>query len=198
MARVSQSKSAAIATWAHRPAVGECRRCSGARWPPACSRRPASATLSPGSGRTLPTCSRLSASREATLAQRQKELDEREATINSLLEPGVRLYQLTASGDPEPGMQLFWDQPHNTAIINGYRLKPVPSGQEYQLWFIKDGKPIPSVTFTPGPDGRARIERIPVPAGGAALSAAAVTVEPAGGSQAPTSKPVMVGALKQS
>ena len=34
----------------------------------------------------------------------------------------------------------------------GFRLKPVPSGQEYQLWFIKDGKPVPSVTFKPESD----------------------------------------------
>lgn len=136
------------------------------------------------------------ATSEATLAERQRELDSREATLNSILEPGVKLYQLTASGDPEPGVQLFWDQQRNTAIINTYRLKPVPSGREYQLWFIKDGKPVPSVTFKPDAGGRARIEKIPVPAGG--LSAAAVTVEPSGGSQQPTTKPILVGALQTS
>lgn len=137
------------------------------------------------------------ANSEATLAQRQQELEDRDATLSQILGPGVKLYQLTASGDPDPGVQLFWDQPRNTAIINGYRLKPVPSGQEYQLWFIKDGKPIPSVTFKPGPEGRARVEKIPVPGGGA-VSAAAITVEPAGGSQAPTSTPVLVAALQKS
>ena len=124
-------------------------------------------------------------------------LEDREATLDQILEPGVKLYQLTASGDSDPGVQLFWDQQRNTAIINGYRLKPVPSGQEYQLWFIKDGKPIPSVTFKPGPGGRAKVEKIPVPGGGA-VSAAAITVEPAGGSPAPTSTPVLVGALQKS
>lgn len=137
------------------------------------------------------------ANSESTLAQKQRELEEREATLNSILEPGVKLYQLSASGDPDPGVQLFWDQRRKTAIINGYRLKPVPNGQEYQLWFIKDGKPVPSVTFKPGPGGRATIERIPVPEGGV-LSAAAVTVEPAGGSQQPTSTPVLVGPLQKS
>ncbi|MGH7499269.1 MAG: anti-sigma factor domain-containing protein, partial [Gemmatimonadales bacterium] len=137
------------------------------------------------------------ANSEATLAQRQLELEDREATLDQILEPGVKLYQLTASGDPDPGVQLFWDQQRNTAIINGYRLKPVPGGQEYQLWFIKDGKPIPSVTFKPGPGGRAKVEKIPVPGGGA-VSAAAITVEPAGGSPAPTSTPVLVGTLQKS
>jgi anti-sigma-K factor RskA len=49
----------------------------------------------------------------------------------------------------------------------------------------------------PEPDGHARVERIPVPQGGA-LSAAAVTVEPAGGSPQPTSPIVLAAALKRS
>ena len=137
------------------------------------------------------------ASTEASLAERQQRLEEREATLNSIFEPSVKLYQLTASGDPEPSIQLFWDQQRNTAIIHGFRLKPVPGGREYQLWFIKDGKPVPSVTFKPESTGHARVEKIPVPAGGA-LSAAAITVEPEGGSQQPTSTPILVGALQKS
>jgi anti-sigma-K factor RskA len=137
------------------------------------------------------------ASHEALLAERQRQLEEREATIKSIMGPGVHLYQLTGSGDPDPGVQLFWDQQHNTAIIHGFRLKPVPSGRTYQLWFIKDGKPVPSVTFKPGPNGHADVERIPVPQGGP-LDAAAVTVEPEGGSPQPTSTPVLVGPLKKS
>jgi anti-sigma-K factor RskA len=136
-------------------------------------------------------------STEAMLADRQRRLEEREATLNSIFEPSVKLYQLAASGDPEPGIQLFWDQKRNTAIIHGFRLRPVPGGREYQLWFIKDGKPVPSVTFKPESTGHARVEKIPVPVGGA-LSAAAITVEPEGGSQQPTSPIVLVGALQKS
>ena len=94
-------------------------------------------------------------------------LDEREATLNSILEPGVQLFQLTASGDPDPGIQLFWNRQQHRAIVHGYRLKAVPAGRAYQLWFIKDGRPVPSVTFKPEPDGHARVEGIPVPEGGA-------------------------------
>lgn len=137
------------------------------------------------------------AARTATLAQTTEKLTEREATLNSILEPGVQLVQLTSSGDPEPGIQLFWNRQRNQAIVNGFRLKPVPAGKAYQLWFIKDGVPVPSVTFKPEPDGHAKVERIPVPEGGS-LSAAAVTVEPEAGSTQPTTPIVMVGTLKQS
>jgi anti-sigma-K factor RskA len=137
------------------------------------------------------------AARSRSLGETQRQLSERETTLNSILEPGVQMFQLTASGDPEPGIQLFWDRQRQRAIVHGYRLKPVPSGKAYQLWFIQDGKPVPSVTFKPGPEGGATVERIPVPAGGA-LSAAAVTVEPESGSTQPTSPIVMVGPLRQS
>ncbi|HUR95192.1 MAG TPA: anti-sigma factor [Gemmatimonadales bacterium] len=137
------------------------------------------------------------AAREQALAQTRQQLTEREATLDAILEPGVQLVQLTASGDPDPGMQLFWNRQRNRAIVHGYRLKPVPAGQAYQLWFIKDGKPVPSVTFRPESDGHAKVEEVPVPAGGS-ISAAAVTIEPDSGSTQPTSPIVMVGALPKS
>ncbi len=137
------------------------------------------------------------AGRDRMLAQTRQQLTEREATLNSILEPGVQLFQLTASGDPEPGIQLFWNREQHRAIVHGYRLKAVPAGQAYQLWFIKDGKPVPSVTFKPEADGDASVGQIPVPSDGT-VSAAAITVEPEAGSAQPTSPIVMVGTLQKS
>jgi anti-sigma-K factor RskA len=137
------------------------------------------------------------ASREQSLDETQRRLTEREATLNSILGPGVQLVQLTASGDPDPGIQLFWNGQQHRAIVHGYRLKNLPSGRAYQLWFIKDGKPVPSVTFKPGADGTATLQPVPVPADGT-VSAAAVTIEPEGGSAQPTSPIVLVGTLQKS
>ena len=137
------------------------------------------------------------AARDRMLAQTRQQLTEREATLNAILEPGVQLFQLTASGDPEPGIQLFWNREQHRAIVHGYRLKAVPAGQAYQLWFIKDGKPVPSVTFKPKADGDASVGQIPVPSDGT-VSAAAITVEPEAGSAQPTSPIVMVGTLQKS
>ncbi|HEY3011918.1 MAG TPA: anti-sigma factor [Gemmatimonadales bacterium] len=134
------------------------------------------------------------AARDRELAQRNLELIERQALLDAILEPGVRLFQLTASGNPEPGIQLFWNQRRNEALLHGYRLQPVPPGRAYQLWFIRDGKPIPSVTFTPKPNGAATVGRVKVPTGGK-ISAAAITVEPSSGSQQPTSPILLTGTL---
>ncbi|HET7425192.1 MAG TPA: anti-sigma factor [Gemmatimonadales bacterium] len=127
----------------------------------------------------------------------QGRLAAREATLNAIFEPGVQMYQLTASGDPEPGIQLFYDRQRERVVIHGFRLRQVPEDRAYQLWFIRDGKPVPSVTFKPEADGHARVEQIPVPTGGD-VSAAAVTIEPAAGSTTPTMPIVLVGPLKRS
>jgi anti-sigma-K factor RskA len=131
------------------------------------------------------------------LAQTSDQLRAREATLDAILEPGVRMFQLTASGDPDPLIQLFWDQRRHRATLHGFRLDSVPEGRAYQLWFIKDGAPVPSVTFRPEPDGHVLVERIEVPAEGD-VSAAALTVEPASGSAQPTLPIRMVGPLKRS
>jgi anti-sigma-K factor RskA len=121
----------------------------------------------------------------------------REATLNAIFEPGVQMFQLTASGDPDPLIQLFWDRQRHRAILHGFRLDSVPQGRAYQLWFIKNGAPVPSVTFRPEPTGHVLVERIEVPSDGD-VSAAALTVEPESGSPQPTSPVRLVGPLKRS
>ncbi|MGN6393028.1 MAG: anti-sigma factor [Gemmatimonadales bacterium] len=134
---------------------------------------------------------------ETRLAGARRQLTEQQATLQAILEPGVEMFQLTATGDPEPGIQLFWNRQRHEAVVHGFRLKPIPTGKAYQLWFIKDGAPVPSVTFRPSADGTARIEGVPVPEGGS-VSAAAVTIEPERGSATPTLPIVMSGSLTRS
>jgi anti-sigma-K factor RskA len=136
------------------------------------------------------------AQRDSTLGIQQQQLAERQALLETVLDPEMRVYQLTASGDPEPGIQLFWNQRRNQALVNGYRLKPVPPGRAYQLWFIRDGKPVPSVTFTPK-NGSATVGGVKVPSGGK-ISAAAITIEPSSGSPQPTSPIILSGPLQKS
>jgi len=109
----------------------------------------------------------------------------------------VRLVQLTSSGNPDPAIQIFWDRARNTALLNATGLKPAPTGRTYQLWWIRDGKPVPSVTFQVRPDSAGIVRGVSVPTDGE-LSAAAVTEEPEGGSQQPTSPILLVGPLPKS
>ncbi len=134
---------------------------------------------------------------ESALQQQAERLQRLESTLASIFSPGTELVQLTSSGNPDPRIQLFWDRRRNLAVLHAANLKPVPEGRTYQLWFIKDGKPVPSVTFTVEQGGDAIVPQVSVPTDGK-LSAAAVTEEPAGGSQQPTSPIILVGPLTNS
>jgi hypothetical protein len=73
-------------------------------------------------------------------------------------------------------------------------LPPLPAGKTYQAWTLRRGAKAmtPSVTFQPDPSGLALIE---LPGSASGITTVAVSVEPAGGSKAPTSKPLFVRSL---
>jgi len=130
----------------------------------------------------------------AAVVLRDRQLAAQQETLDALLAPDVQLFQMTATGDPDPRVQFFWDRKRNTAVLRSARVKEPAADRVYQLWFIKDGKPVPSVTFRPGASGEALVQDIPVPTDGA-LSAIAITEEPAGGSPQPTSPIYVVSKL---
>ncbi len=74
------------------------------------------------------------------------------------------------------------------------KLPALPRGKVYQAWTIAKGAktPAPSVTFTPNADG---VAVVALPADAGKLAAVAVSVEPDGGSKAPTTKPTFVRPL---
>lgn len=121
-------------------------------------------------------------------------LAQREQTLNEILEPDMQLSLLTATGNPDPRVQLFWNPKKNLAIVHAFRLSQAPAGRVYQLWFIKDGKAIPSVTFNSEPSGHALVQDITVPPG-SGITNAALTIEPEGGSPQPTSPVMMIGTM---
>jgi anti-sigma-K factor RskA len=164
----------------------------------------ASTVLAVGLGAALLSTRRELASSNAArdsvrsaLALVEGQLQQREKTLNWILEPGVQLSQLNSTGTAEPKIQFFWNRQKNIGMVHAFNLGPATAGKVYQLWFIKDGKPVPSVTFNAEPDGHAMVENITVPQG-SGITHAAVTIEPAGGSPAPTSPIVMMGTLGSS
>jgi anti-sigma-K factor RskA len=136
------------------------------------------------------------AERERAIATRDTALARRQATLDAVLAPDMERYRLSASADPKPSIDVYLDRARHRATLSARGLAPVPSEKAYQLWFIRPGQaPMPSITFRPGPDGRALLERVELPGG--ALQAAAVTVEPAGGSRTPTPPILLVGSLQK-
>ncbi len=77
------------------------------------------------------------------------------------------------------------------AVLVADKLPPAPEGQVYETWIIRDGVPEPAGLFEPR-DGDAATA---VEGSVAGAQAVAVTVEPEGGSQMPTSDPILVAPL---
>jgi hypothetical protein len=73
-------------------------------------------------------------------------------------------------------------------------LPPLPRGRVYQAWTLPRGAKdvVPSVTFTPATDGPTLV---PLPEDATRTAAIAHSVEPLGGSRAPTSKPTFIQPL---
>lgn len=126
-----------------------------------------------------------------------EQLAQREATLRTLTDAGnalllVRLAPNTTAG---PSLQLFWNVKNGHAVIHAAGLRPIGSDRTYQLWMIRDGKPVSVALFRPDSTGTQLLGDIAVPTATSGIAAFAVTEEPAGGSVQPTMTPFLVGAV---
>ncbi|MGI8565700.1 MAG: anti-sigma factor domain-containing protein [Pyrinomonadaceae bacterium] len=123
----------------------------------------------------------------------QNELARQREAEPIVTAPDSRVIALTGTGvAPGARGRLVYDRRGGNVIFNAYDLPPAPPGKAYQLWLIADGKPQSAGVFTTDEAGRA-VLRGQVPAGGRRASAFAVTLEPAGGSSAPTGDKYLLG-----
>lgn len=77
--------------------------------------------------------------------------------------------------------------------LETHGLQPLPAGKVYQAWYIRRGAPpTPAPTFRPDANGDATVD---LPVGANPGLTVAVTVEPEGGSKAPTTKPFLVASI---
>lgn len=80
----------------------------------------------------------------------------------------------------------MWSDASNEGVLAAQNLPEVGPDQTYQLWLFHDDQPVPAGVFDPGDD--LQLVRAEAPARGAEL--VAITVEPAGGVDEPTSQPI--------
>jgi anti-sigma-K factor RskA len=129
--------------------------------------------------------------------QQQEELAvaHREAVI--LTDPRSIKIAMPAERKNLPPLQATWHAALGI-IVSGQSLPALPGNRTLQLWLIpKDanGKPIPSLAIRPDADGKFHLLVQNPPDTQAATKALAITEEPDGGSQAPTTAPIWVGAV---
>lgn len=84
---------------------------------------------------------------------------------------------------------------HDRLYLAMHGMPSLPAGKVYQAWTLPKGSKAmaPSRTFVPDAHGTAIV---PIAASAAGTSAVAVSIEPEGGSKAPTTKPVALTTLE--
>jgi anti-sigma-K factor RskA len=134
---------------------------------------------------------------QSSLGAAQADLEKRERQLNTVLEAesGLLVALLKPAPVGETGVQVYWNARQKRGMLHAFHLHPAPQGRAYQLWMIRDGKPVSMRVFNSDADGHALIEQLELPETAEGVSLVAITVEPEGGSPQPTSTPIMAGPL---
>lgn len=132
---------------------------------------------------------------------RRNELEEkfalaqREAII--LTDPRSVKIPMPAGSKDMPKLDAMWHA--KLGIVVAGRNVPMPSGNRtLQLWLIPKtpgAKPMPSMMVRPDAEGKFMLLVANPPDAMESTKALAITEEPAGGSSAPTTKPIWIGSI---
>ena len=103
--------------------------------------------------------------------------------LNAVLKPGNRAVNLKGLG-PRPGAEamVYWNSNNGQVMLSLEQLDPLPNDQQYQLWALKDGKPIDAGVFEVYSEKYILQQMNQIKD----ADAFAVTIEPRGGSKTPT------------
>ena len=114
--------------------------------------------------------------------RRREELEE----VNTVLKTaGARRISMEGQPPaPSSSAEIFWDTQHSRWVVSA-NLPPAPPGKIYQLWFVTPAAKISAGLIRTDATGHA-FEVLEVPRDIGKLAAAAITLEPAGGSAQPT------------
>ncbi|MBV8602083.1 MAG: anti-sigma factor [Candidatus Eremiobacteraeota bacterium] len=115
----------------------------------------------------------------------ERKAAETDRTIAALVGPGARQYDVSAGEIVKSGDHIY---------LVMAKLAPLPAGRVYQAWTLAPGAKTmaPNVTFSPNSQG---FVLVTLTEAAQNVGVVAVSVEPSGGSQAPTTKPLFVRPL---
>lgn len=108
-------------------------------------------------------------------------LDRERAAAEVLVDPAARTVSLQA------GEGQLVVNPQGQAVLVLHGLEPAPSGKTYEMWIVEGGTQVRAGLF-PGRDGA---DVVGVDGAVGAGNIVAVTIEPAGGVDAPTTPPIV-------
>lgn len=129
------------------------------------------------------------------LAAVQEQLG-REVAFRELVAHRESRQTLLAGLAPAPSAvaRVVWNPDTREAVLLAAGLQPAPEGKVYEAWVIAGGAPVPAGTFQVDASGKA-VLRLPTVDETRSVKTFAVTIEPAGGTAAPTGPMVLAGAV---
>lgn len=119
-------------------------------------------------------------------------LSEKEAMIQAMAGPDVKVVALVDKSAPQPLGRMFWNRATNDWTMVTYGLPAPKPGKTYQVWLVTDKAKISAGTFRPDSQGR-MVMHANYALARDALRAVAITEEPDGGMPAPTGPMVVAG-----
>jgi len=119
--------------------------------------------------------------------------DSERRTIQDILANSSAHWTDLAPQSGTTGKVSFVRLSQNPKAVLVAQLPPLPAEKQYQLWLISKDHPDSALVFSPSQQEDRFL--INVPNTTQTYDAAAITVEPTGGSPGPTTKPVYVGTL---
>jgi len=123
-----------------------------------------------------------------------RRLAEEEALRVLLARPGTRVASLAGLGPaPDAHGRVVWDPASLEAVLLAGGLASAPAGRAYEAWVIAEGAPVAAGVFQADAEGRATV-RLSAVEELERVRTFAVTLEPAGGTPAPTGPMVLAGA----
>ena len=94
---------------------------------------------------------------------------------------------------PNADVTLTYSEEQSAAVLTGTGVELLGEDQAYQMWLIRAGAdPVSAGLFTPKDDGTVQVALEGTPTAGIQFG---ITVEPAGGSEQPTSTPIYAADL---
>lgn len=131
---------------------------------------------------------------ESDANRQQQQLVQAKQLLATLTSTDAEHFTLVAGNvPPQPQGKAIYVRGSGTLVFLASNMPALPPEKIYELWLIPaKGAPIPAGIFRPDPHGSAAVIKPPL-AEGLEAKTFAITVEPAAGSAAPTSTPIMVG-----
>jgi anti-sigma-K factor RskA len=129
------------------------------------------------------------------LATLQRQLTQ-EVAFRELVGQRESRQVLLAGLEPAPAAvaRAVWNPGTREAVLLVTGLAPAPPGKVYEAWVIAAGAPVPAGTFQVDASGKA-VLRLPAVDETSRVKTFAVTIEPDGGTPAPTGSMVLAGAV---